>query len=287
MITGPHICKMKEAAKTLSKEHKNAGRTRLTFLDAFRGILVVNMVLYHFCWDLVFLKGVDWPWFRYYTTPARLWQTFIRFYFIFLSGYCLNMSKRSLRRGLELTACGALITAVTLLVMPEDAIIFGVLTFLGAATLIGSPVNAYYKGGKVQSAVLFMISLVFYVVLRGVSQGFIGIMSRPLLMLPESLYRGYFMTFLGFIAPGFSSTDYVPLLPWIFVYFMGFFLGKLTLPALRERMLARTSSGKAAETAAGRFFKPFVWIGQHALIIYMLHQPILAGITNILIYLDR
>jgi len=129
--------------------------------------------------------------------------------------------------------------------------------------------------------------VLFYVVLRGVSQGFIGIMFHPLVMLPDSLYRGYFMTFLGFIAPGFSSTDYVPLHPWIFVYFMGFFLGRLTLPALKEWRLARASSGKDTETASGRFFKPLVWIGQHALIIYMVHQPILAGITNILIYLDR
>ena len=85
-------------------------KIRFTFLDTFRGMLVVSLVIYHFFWDLVFLKGVDWPWYRDYTTPTRLWQTFMRFFFIFVSGYCLNLSRRSLRRGLELTACGALIT---------------------------------------------------------------------------------------------------------------------------------------------------------------------------------
>ena len=262
-------------------------KIRFTFLDTFRGMLVVSMVIYHFFWDLVFLKGVDWPWYRDYTTPTRLWQTFMRFFFIFVSGYCLNLSRRSLRRGLELTACGALITAVTLLIMPEDAIIFGVLTFLGAATLIGTPVKEHYNGGPIQSAILFVISVFFYVLLRGVSQGYIGIMFHPLRMLPVSLYRGYFMTFLGFVAPGFWSTDYVPLLPWIFVYFMGFFLGRLTLPALKARKLARISSGKDAETPVGRLLKPFIWIGQHSLLIYMLHQPILAGITYLLFYLDK
>ena len=133
-------------------------KIRFTFLDTFRGMLVVSMVIYHFFWDLVFLKGVDWPWYRDYTTPTRLWQTFMRFFFIFVSGYCLNLSRRSLRRGLELTACGALIIAVTLLIMPEDAIIFGVLTFLGAATLIGTPVKEHYNGGPIQSAILFVIS---------------------------------------------------------------------------------------------------------------------------------
>ena len=262
-------------------------KIRFTFLDTFRGMLVVSMVIYHFFWDLVFLKGVDWPWYRDYTTPTRLWQTFMRFFFIFVSGYCLNLSRRSLRRGLELTACGALITAVTLLIMPEDAIIFGVLTFLGAATLIGTPVKEHYNGGPIQSAILFVISVFFYVLLRGVSQGYIGIMFHPLRMLPVSLYRGYFMTFLGFVAPGFWSTDYVPLMPWIFVYFMGFFLGRLTLPALKERKLAQIAAGKDTENPADRLFKPFVWIGRHSLLIYMLHQPILAGITYLLIYLDK
>lgn len=261
---------------------------RFDFLDIFRGLLVISMVIYHFFWDLVFLKGVDWPWYRNYTTPARLWQTFMRFFFIFVSGYCLNLSKRSLKRGLELTGCGALITVVTLIVLPDNPIIFGVLTFLGAATLIGSPIKAYYKGGPIQSAVLFMLSVIFYVFLRGVSQGYVGIMFHPLKVLPFSWYNGYFMTFLGFVAPDFWSTDYVPLLPWIFVYFMGFFLGRITLPYLRERQLRQVSTGAAPKKLLPDPIRnPLIWVGRHALIIYMIHQPILAGITYLLIYLDK
>ena len=69
-------------------------KIRFTFLDAFRGMLVVSMVIYHFFWDLVFLKGVDWPWYRDYTTPTRLWQTFMRF--LYLSPVTASISRDGL-----------------------------------------------------------------------------------------------------------------------------------------------------------------------------------------------
>ena len=94
--------------------------------------------------------------------------------------------------------------------------------------------------------------------------GFEGFVLCP---LPATLYRNLLTTYLGFPHRGFFSTDYFPLLPWFFLFVTGYFLHRvLDQRNLTQRLFAR-----------GRV--PVLnWMGNHSLIIYLLHQPILYGL---------
>lgn len=107
---------------------------RYTLLDELRGLDLVSMMLYHGCWDLVNLFGIQADW--YYGLPGHLWQQSICWVFILLSGFCVQLGHHTLRRGAQVFGAGALVTAVTLLFMPEDRVVFGVLTLLGSAMLL-------------------------------------------------------------------------------------------------------------------------------------------------------
>ena len=61
-------------------------KTRLHLLDALRGFLLLNMIAYHGLWNLVYLFGVDLLWYR--AAPGYLWQQWICWTFITLSGFC-------------------------------------------------------------------------------------------------------------------------------------------------------------------------------------------------------
>lgn len=113
---------------------QKAPASRYALLDELRGLDLVSMMLYHACWDMMFLFGIWMDW--YAGMPGRLWQQTICWVFILLSGFCLPLGHRPLRRGLIISGAGVLVTAVTLLFMPEDRVVFGVLTLLGAAMLI-------------------------------------------------------------------------------------------------------------------------------------------------------
>ena len=115
-----------------SKNKPTAGRYAL--LDELRGLDLLSMIGYHACWDLIFLFGMSATW--YTGWQGHLWQQSICWVFILLSGFCLPLGHRPLRRGLIVSGAGVLVTAVTLLFMPEDRVVFGVLTLLGAAMLI-------------------------------------------------------------------------------------------------------------------------------------------------------
>ena len=103
-------------------------RRRYQVLDAIRGCALISMILYHACWDLVYMFGMDWPW--YHGFAARVWQQSICWTFIFLSGFCWPLGSRHLRRGLEVFCGGLAVTAATVLVMPANRVVFGVLTLL-------------------------------------------------------------------------------------------------------------------------------------------------------------
>lgn len=115
-----------------TRQKAPAGRYAL--LDELRGLDLVSMMLYHACWDMMFLFGIWMDW--YAGMPGHLWQQAICWVFILLSGFCAPFGRHMLRRGVTVFAAGALVTAVTLVFMPGERVIFGVLTFLGTAMLL-------------------------------------------------------------------------------------------------------------------------------------------------------
>ena len=142
------------------KQHNASDRYAL--LDELRGLGLVSMMLYHGCWDLVNLFGIQADW--YYGLPGHLWQQSICWVFILLSGFCVQLGHHTLRRGAQVFGAGALVTAVTLLFMPEDRVIFGVLTLLGSAMLLTGLLEKPLRhippaAGFAISAVLFALTL--------------------------------------------------------------------------------------------------------------------------------
>ena len=86
-----------------TRQKAPAGRYAL--LDELRGLDLVSMMLYHACWDLVFLFDVNMRW--YAGTPGRLWQQSICWVFILLSGFCVQLGHHTLRRGAQVFGAGA------------------------------------------------------------------------------------------------------------------------------------------------------------------------------------
>lgn len=242
----------------LAKNKTAPGRYAL--LDELRGLDLVSMMLYHACWDLVFLFGVQMNW--YAATPGHLWQQSICWVFILLSGFCVPLGHHTLRRGATVFGAGALVTAVTLLFMPEERVIFGVLTFLGAAMLLTGILEPLLQ--KVPPAAGLVVSAVLFALCYSVSSGWVGVGSWKLL-LPQGLYANYLTAFFGFYPEGFFSTDYFALLPWIFLFWAGYFghrsIGRARMEPLRRSVCA-----------------PLGWMGRHSLVLYLLHQPVIFGV---------
>ena len=73
-------------------------RERYNLLDTVRGVLIINMILYHALYDVVHIMGIPISW---YTGPVGyIWQQSICWGFILLSGFCFRLSRRPLRHGL-------------------------------------------------------------------------------------------------------------------------------------------------------------------------------------------
>lgn len=238
---------------------KYAGR-RYHLLDVLRGITLISMILYHASWDLVYIAGVNWPW--YHSREAFYWQQSICWPFILLSGFCIPLSVHRWKRGLTVFAAGALVTGATIVFVPEDRVIFGVLTFIGSAMLIMAAAEPLFR--RIPGLLGLILNGALFYVFRFVNSGYLQLLPGQRVNLPGSLYHGYLMTFLGFMDGSFWSTDYFSLLPWIFLFLCGYYL---------HRMLER--EGALRSPVLGLDIPPLSYLGQHSLLIYLLHQPFL------------
>ena len=84
-------------------------------------------------------------------------------------------------------------------------------------------------------------------------------------------YQNLLTAFIGFPEPWFFSTDYFSLLPWMFLYFAGYFLYRIW----KEK-------GCLWKDCLNRKLPLLTWMGKHSLIIYMVHQPVIFGILKII-----
>ena len=240
------------------------GKKRFHTIDTVRGFLLINMIIYHLIWDIVWIFGADWTW--YTSSAANVWEKIGCSGFILLSGISWRISsntKNKIKSGVTVIACGALITAASMLLPEEDRIKYGVLTFLGSAMLIMIPLNKVLKNvnnfaGTIVSGILFSLCM-------DINEGTVAYGN---ITLPKQLYSGEIMTYLGFMSGDFYSADYFSLLPWIFMYLCGYFLSPSVL-SLGEKVL-----GIKAE--------PFAFMGRHSLIIYLLHQPLVYGMLYLI-----
>jgi len=244
---------------------RRLGSRRFDNLDTIRGITLVSMIAYHASWDLVYLYGVDWPF--YHTTGAYWWQQSICWTFILLSGYCFHLGRHRVKRGLMAFGGGVLVSLVTVFAMPDSPIICGVLTLLGTATLLTIPLENLLerippKAGLAGSFLLFCL-------LRNVNAGFLGFERWNLLKLPEWLYRNTLTAFFGFPHADFYSSDYFSLLPWLFLFWAGFFLYRIHRP-----------------DRGGVHLPVVTAMGRHSLLIYLLHQPVIYGLLTALDFLN-
>ena len=233
-------------------------KPRIWELDALRGVCILCVIVVHFLFDLSFFGGLN------LTLPA--WYVFIQEYggaiFVVLSGVCVTLGSKSVRRGLIVFACGMLITAVTygmyrLGMSGADVVVkFGVLHLLGVCMLV------YPAFKKLPPAALTVLGLVIAITgyaIRGV-------------VVPQ-----HWLFPLGLTYEGFTSSDYFPLFPQLGYFLIGAAIGKT---AYREK---RTFlPGAFQQTPVARFF---CWCGRQSLFIYLLHQPIVYGLLEFVLLL--
>ena len=232
-------------------------RKRLHGLDLLRGVTLLSMIAYHGTWNLVYLFGADLPW--YGDRPGYIWQQSICWTFILLSGFCFSMGSKPLKRGLIIFGGGILVSGATIIAMPENLILFGILTFTGSAMMLMVPLEKLLKKVPAVPGGVAAMGLFFF--FRN-------------WQAPAWCYRNLLTAYLGFPTREFISMDYFPIFPWIFLFIAGYFLFRIfNARGWDEKLFSR---GKVPVLN---------WLGRHTLPIYLVHQPVLYGLGMLWYYL--
>ena len=247
-------------------------KVRLHLLDALRGFLLIHMIAYHGMWNLVYLFGVRAPWYK--AAPGYIWQQFICWSFILLSGFCWSMSRSHLKRGLLVFGGGMIVSAVTCALMSQNRILFGILTCIGSCMLLMIPLEKLWREFSAPWGAA--LSFALFLILRNCPGGTLGFERFVVCRLPDWLYQNHLTAYLGFPHAAFYSTDYFPLLPWFFLFATGYFLYRITTSAgWNEKLFSR-----------GRF--PLLnRLGRNSLLVYLLHQPVLYGLSMLYFYIQK
>ena len=259
----------KEQNNRTGNEFSKIKQNRYALLDSIRGIVLISMIVYHGAWNLVYIHGIKWNW--YHTRSAYIWQQSICWTFLLLSGFCWSLGKRHLRSGLLVFGGGLLVSAVTLLAMPSNKVVFGVLTCIGSCMLLMIVLDKILK--KIPSIIGLLGNFFLFLFTKHINRGYLGIGTESFFVLPKSLYQGYFGAYIGFTPNNFYSTDYFSLFPWIFLFLTGYFLYHIF------------NQKKWLNKETMKWNIPFcAYMGRHSLLIYLLHQPILFLLGSILFH---
>lgn len=212
---------------------------RIWEIDFLRGLAIIFMVFYHFMYDLK----------EFYSLPISYEEGFIYLagkaastLFILLAGISCSLSKSNFKRGLKLLIIAISLTVITSIALPGSHIFFGILHFLAVSMLL------YPLFHPLQPMALLIMGTLFLAA---------GPWLKDLTLATNLLLP------LGLTRPDFFSVDYFPLIPYLGLFLYGVSLGKLLY------------NNKTSHFAYFPLANPFIFLGQHSLFIYLIHQPIL------------
>jgi uncharacterized membrane protein len=228
---------------------------RLVWLDLFRGTAILLMIVFHLFYDLSFygfihqdfIHDLFWRAFRWLIVWIFLLSVGISL--VLVHGRGIRWSSVGRRIG-WLGASAAGVSLVTWWLFPDSWVYFGILHFILLASVAALP----FVGHPLLSLVAGLAVLV------GWSLGWVSM--EPLFSLLSPLFG----------LPAFTR-DLVPFVPWFGVVLLGVAFasaGWHRVPLL----VSVEASGRAMRTVA--------FMGRHALVIYLLHLPILFGAVLLL-----
>lgn len=214
-------------------------------VDVLRTFAIVLMVIFHFLYDLKFFGFVTWD-----TPDGPGWRQFRQ---VILSSFfiCLGVSlvyahsnkihwTPFFKRLAQITGSALLITLVSLIMVAENWIYFGVLHFIAVASVF----------------TIFWVNRPTLSLLIGVS-----IIAIYNLQWVQGMWP---FTYLSQHLPYYTN-DYVGLFPWLGVVFLGIWMG-------HQRWL------KNDPLSFLQSYKWLIKPGKHSLIIYLVHQPLFFGL---------
>jgi uncharacterized membrane protein len=246
------------AAATRTPADARAGVTRsaspnparIPGLDALRGLAIVAMAAYHFCFDLRWFGYAQWDFEHDPRWIAA--RSLILGSFLLLAGVSLVLASRRadasrafVRQVARIAAAALVVTIASYFAFPRSFIWFGVLHAIAVSLLLARPLVAHPRAALALGAA---------VVAAGVAW------SSPAFDAPP-------LRWIGFMTHKPVTEDYVPLFPWAGVLLLGIPLGH----ALLQR-------GPGVLAPFGRLPAGLAWLGRHSLLVYLVHQPVLVGL---------
>ncbi|MBV7540647.1 DUF1624 domain-containing protein [Acidovorax sp. sic0104] len=243
---------------------------RYDSVDALRGLAMVWMTVFHFCFDLSHLGF--WPQnFRmdpFWTTQ----RTVIVSLFLFCAGLgqaiALHQGQgwaRFGRRWLQIAGCALLVTAGSVVMFPQSFIYFGVLHGMAVMLIVARLTAGWGRWLSVAGGVAIALPPLAHVLLTGPWHE-----AAP-------WFNSRWLNWLGLVGRKPFTEDYVPVLPWLGLMWVGLASGQWLLRSRTELLQARLPG----------FLAPLALLGRWSLSYYMVHQPVLIGALMVAAWLGR
>jgi len=235
---------------------------RYQYIDILRGVCIVLMVVFHFNYSLIHIFWVEFLnfseifWFTVWKTAALWFMTIAGIsYFLASRKYPPSeLRKKYMKYAAVLWVIALWISGITYLIIPDQLILFGILHFFAISFLILPVITRNFI---VTSASLIFIIWVWN-------------------FIPEWVESEYLFPF-WFVSPNFSSADYYPIIPYLWMILMWYIVWVLGEKYWYMKLFHVSRSLNTLE-------KLFSNIWKKSLLIYLIHQPVI--ILSLYIFME-